>query len=272
MMNLQLKKFDLRQMADDTVIVTIGKRHTGKSFLIKEILYYKRDIPVGTVISGTEGDNQFYSKIIPPIFIYEEYDPIIVANYVKRQKKMKKRIKNGETDIDPRAFLIFDDCLFDNKWILDKNVRCVFMNGRHYSCLYILSLQFSLGIPPVLRTNIDYVFILREPNISNRKRIYEHYAGIFPTFEMFCTTMDQCTENYECLVIDNTSISNKIEDQVFWYKAEDHGDFKIGPKEIWDYSEQNYVEDEEDEEININTYHRNRRGPKLNVKKIQEKW
>ena len=62
-------------------------------------------------------------------------------------------------------------------------------------------MQFALGIPPNLRTNIDYVFILRENIVSNRKRIYEHYAGMFPSFEMFCQIMDQCTENYECLVI-----------------------------------------------------------------------
>ena len=31
--------------------------------------------------------------------------------------------------------------------------------------------------------------------------------------------MDQCTENYECLVISNNAKSNKLEDQIFWYKA-----------------------------------------------------
>ena len=31
--------------------------------------------------------------------------------------------------------------------------------------------------------------------------------------------MDQCTENYECLVVCNNAKSNKLEDQIFWYKA-----------------------------------------------------
>jgi hypothetical protein len=39
--------------------------------------------------------------------------------------------------------------------------------------------------------------------------------------------MDQCTNNYECLVIDNTSSSNSLTDQVFWYKAEPQSDFKM---------------------------------------------
>ena len=73
------------------------------------------------------------------------------------------------------------------------------------------------------------------------KDLYEHYAGMFPTFEMFCQVMDQCTENYECLVINNNAKSNKLSDQVFWYKAEPRPDFKIGGPSYWDYSDKNYT-------------------------------
>jgi hypothetical protein len=43
-------------------------------------------IPLGTVISGTEESNGFFSKMIPPIFIHGEYNPVILANFCKRQK------------------------------------------------------------------------------------------------------------------------------------------------------------------------------------------
>ena len=66
---------------------------------------------------------------------------------------------------------------------------------------------------------------------------------MFPTFEMFCQVMDQCTENYECLVINNNAKSNKFADQVFWYKADSHPPFKIGGDRFWKYSEQNYSEE-----------------------------
>ena len=46
--------------------------------------------------------------------------------------------------------------------------------------------------------------------------------------------MDSCTENYECLVLDNTSKSNKIEDCVFWYKAKLRKNFRVGgAPEYW---------------------------------------
>ena len=242
---LNLKKFDMNEIKDDKVVVLIGKRDTGKSFLCRDILFRHRGIPVGQVISGTEGANQFYSKMVPKLFIHDEFKPEIVENILKRQKIMIEKINQSgggaDQSIDPRAFLILDDCLYDNSWAKDKNMRSVFMNGRHFKLLFLLTMQYALGIPPNMRTNIDYVFILRENYVSNRKRLYEHYAGMFPTFEMFCQVMDQCTENYECLVINNNAKSNKLSDQVFWYKAEPRPDFKIGGASYWDYSNKNYT-------------------------------
>jgi hypothetical protein len=58
--------------------------------------------------------------------------------------------------------------------------------------------------------------------------------------------MDNCTENYECLVIDNNVKSNKLTDQVQWYKADSHSDFKLGSKEFWELSKNVHSDDEEE--------------------------
>ena len=50
-MKLELKKFDISQITDDKVVVMIGKRNTGKSFLIRDLLYHHTNLPIGTVIS-----------------------------------------------------------------------------------------------------------------------------------------------------------------------------------------------------------------------------
>ena len=239
MTELHLKMFDMNDIKDNNVVALIGKRDTGKTILCKDILFHHKNIPVGQVISGTESANQFYSKMVPKLFIHNEFNPQIIQNMLKRQKMLLDKIHNGHNNIDPRSFLILDDCLYDNSWAKDKNMRSVFMNGRHFKLLFILTMQFALGIPPNLRTNIDYVFILRENYVSNRKRLYEHYAGMFPNFEMFCQVMDQCTENYECLVIHNNAKSNKLTDQVFWYKADLHIDFKLCSPDHWNYAYMN---------------------------------
>ena len=237
-MNLRLSKFNMNMIPDDGVVLFIGRRGTGKSWLIKDLMWYKQKFPIGTVFSGTEGANAFYGSMVPSLFIHDEVVPQTVSNVLKRQEGITKQIRKeteirGSSQLDRKAFIIMDDCLYDNKWVNDKWIRSLFMNGRHYGLLYILAIQYVMGIPPVLRGQVDYVFILRENQVSARRRIYEQFAGIFPTFELFCQIMDQCTEDYECLVIHNGAHTNKIEDCVFWYKAQPHPDFKIGSRDHW---------------------------------------
>ena len=114
-------------------------------------------------------------------------------------------------------------------------------------------MQYCLGVPPALRTCIDYVFILREPNLKNRKKLWENYCSIFPTLQMFCDVMDNLTEDYHCMVIKNRVVSNKIEDVVFWYKAKYHDPFKIGTRDLWEFHDKNYnnhyESDEEKDEM-----------------------
>jgi len=280
-MNLDLKRFDMKSISfkpnesKGPVCVLIGRRDTGKSVLVKDLLYYHQDIPIGTVISGTEEGNGFYGKMVPKLFIHNEYNTAIIENILKRQRGVLKQIKKEmeqfkRSTIDPRTFVILDDCLYDNTWARDKMMRLLFMNGRHWKVMLIITMQYPLGIPPALRTNIDYVFILREPYIANRKRIYDNYAGMFPTFESFCQVMDQCTENYECLVINNNAKSNKIQDQVFWYKADQRNDFRLGAKEFWELSRQINDDDDEGDQYDPNNVKKRGQGPKISVKK--SKW
>lgn len=280
-MNLELKKFDMRWISfkpnesKGPVVVLIGRRDTGKSFLIRDLLFYHQDIPIGTVISGTEEGNGFYGKLVPKLFIHNEYNTAIIENILKRQRQVLKQIQKEmeqfkRSTIDPRTFMILDDCLYDATWARDKLMRLLFMNGRHWKIMLMITMQYPLGIPPTLRTNIDYVFVLREPYIANRKRIYENYAGMFPTFESFSQVMDQCTENYECLVINNNAKSNRLQDQVFWYKADAHNDFRLGSREFWELSKQINDDDEDGEQYDPNNVKKKGSGPRISVRK--SKW
>jgi hypothetical protein len=272
--NFNIKRFDMKRIPQDAVVIFIGRRRTGKSTLVRDLLFHHQDMPLGTVISGTEESNSFYGKMIPPLFIHGEFNPIILANFVKRQKLIMAKIQKDlqmqvKSRVDPRSFMILDDCMYDDSWTHDKNIRYLFMNGRWLKAFFLITMQYPLGIQPALRTNVDFVFILREPYLNNRKRIFDNYASAFPSFEFFCQIMDQCTQNYECLVIDNTSQSAKLEDCIFWYKADVHSDFRIGAPEFWQHSA-SYYQAKEDE---MNPYDPNAakrlKGPAINVHKKQ---
>ena len=212
-------------------IVVIGKPGTGKTTLITDILYHKKHIyPTGLVFSGTEDSNGHYSKIFPSTFVYNKLDNEILENFIKRQKLARDNIKN------PWSVLLLDDCTDDPRIFNDPLFQGLFKNGRHWKMLFILSLQYCLDIKPVIRTNVDGCFILRETNLKNRKSLWENYAGVIPDFNQFCEIMDQITDDYTALYIKNTGQSNNIEDCIFWYKAKQvHENFKFGCAPYWNF-------------------------------------
>jgi len=233
-MDIQIKEFNPKSIDPCRVCVFVGKRGTGKSSLVTDILYHQRKIPMGVVMSGTEESNEHYKKHIPDLFIYGDYEPDVVSKIIQNQREAVKG-KNPQP-----CFMLLDDCMYDNKWTRDKDIRGIFMNGRHWKILFMITMQYCMDLPPALRANIDYVFILRENIIQNREKLWKNFFGIFPTFDSFSEVMNACTENYECLVLDNTSKSNKIEDVVFWYKAKVGRQFKMGSKELWEHHKRNY--------------------------------
>ena len=234
-MNIQLKKFKPESMADDKVCVFIGKRGTGKSTLVTDILYNKKHLPDGIVMSATEEGNHHYKQYVPDLFIYGDYDKEAIERVLARQKKLISAKKENVG-----SFILLDDCMYDRKFMKDSCIRQCFMNGRHWKIFFMLTMQYCMDLTPDLRANVDYVFILRENVLQNREKLYKSFFGVFPTFDMFNQVMNACTENYECLVLDNTSKSNKLEDCVFWYKAKLRKNFRIGSDHLWNFHKRNY--------------------------------
>jgi len=241
-MNINIKKFDPKTIDPCRICVFIGRRGTGKSILVTDILYHMRKIPMGVVMSGTEESNEHYKEYIPDSFIYGQYEPEVIEKIITHQQGVIKKCKTSEEkeNTNNSVFMLLDDCMFDNKWTRDKNMRCIFMNGRHYRIFFMLTLQYCMDLPPSLRGQIDYVFILRDNILENKQKLYKHFFGIFPNFDSFNEVLTQCTENYECLVLNNRTTSNKIEDVVFWYKAKLDRKFKMGSPSLWEHHRRNY--------------------------------
>lgn len=245
--SLKINRFDpntmeeRRSSGNPSTCIFIGKRGTGKSTLISDIMYYHRKVPYGLIMSGTEEGNGFYGNYFPNLFIHNGFKKEVVATLINRQKKVMKSPTQN-----PHAFMLIDDCMYDKGLTKDKNIRLVFMNGRHWKILFMLSMQYCMDLPPDLRANVDYLFILRENIIDNQKKLWKYFFGMFPTLKSFQQTFMACTENFECLVLDNTSKSNKIEDCVFWYKATPDRIYRMGCPQMWEYSKKHYNKDYDD--------------------------
>lgn len=213
-------------------ISIIGKPGSGKSVLIKQLLYAKKHIiPTGLVISGSEDSNKFYSDIFPDLFIFEKYRKEVVENVIKRQKLAKEHLPNAW------SVLVMDDCMDDVKIFNDPLMVGLFKNSRHWNMLSIFANQYVFDFKPVIRSNIDGVFIFREPNQANRDKIYKNFASIIPCYKTFCQLMDQLTTDYTCIYINNQIQSNKWTDCVFYFKAQQVPDFKFGCDDYWQFAD-----------------------------------
>ena len=241
-----LKPEHSKDYKNGSKIVIIGAPGTGKSTIIKSIIYSKKHIlAIGQVFSGTEDSNGFFGEFFPESFIYNGLD----ASELTPLDNFKKRQKIARQYIEPTggyswALNVIDDCTYDTAFLKKPIYRDLLKNGRHYSMLHILSLQYCLDIKPDIRVNINGVFILRESRLDIRKKLYENYGGCIPSFDMFCQIMDALTTDYTAIYINNMSTSNKIEDNVFYYKADPNAipkDWKFGCKEFWQFHNERYM-------------------------------
>jgi hypothetical protein len=242
--SLPVREFKLEWMAANPSICMIAKRGSGKSYVCRSILNHFKGLPGGMIIAPTDRMNTFYGKFFPDTYIHYQYKSEIIEKLLYRQKvmieKMKKKYKEGKK-CDPRTFLIMDDCLSSKgAWGKDQPVMQLFFDGRHYQIMYILTMQFPLGITPELRCNFDYIFLLAEDFTSNQKRIYDHYAGMFPDLNSFKQVFKILTDDYGCMVIVNRGANKNFLEKIFWYKANEEHIDQIGNNQFNKFHKNNY--------------------------------
>lgn len=245
--NLPIRPFKLEWLDENPSICMIAKRNSGKSWVCRDILMHFRHIPGGVIISQTENTKPFYGRFFPNLYIHHAYSSELLEDVFARQEaiieKCKDRYKKHKK-VDPRAFLVMDDCLSSKgTWMNDPPLLRVFYEGRHSQLLYLLSMQFPLGIKPELRSNLDYIFLLADDYYGNQKRLHDHYAGMFPSFESFRQVFQQLTADYGCMVIANKGARQHFLDKVFWYKSNGDMGKKVGSKQFYDFHYNNYNKD-----------------------------
>lgn len=113
-LDIRLKKFQPSKMQTNRACIMLGRKGTGKSTLIEDIMWYQQNIPCGCIMSATEEANENFARMAPPLFIYKDFDSEALQSLINRQKKMKKLLKrnNDYLPFDHRAFVILDDCMY----------------------------------------------------------------------------------------------------------------------------------------------------------------
>jgi hypothetical protein len=269
-MKLKIRKFDMKTMPPDAVVLLVGKRGTGKSTLLKDICYQMKDqlhcgiacCPTEDSVEGADG----LSSFIPGPLIHETYKPHVVEKLLNYQKKCVKKYGKEKTK---RQFIILDDCAYDKKILKGTEMRAIHHNGRHRRLFFLNAVQYLCDISPDLRTNVDVVFCLKENILSNKERLFKHFFGMFPDFHTFCQTMDALTSNFGAMVLNNRSRSTNLEDQVFHYTANHKlPSFQMCHPVFWKLSKTCAL-DEEEEEDESDGESKSGKGKRVFIQKLQ---
>ena len=103
----------------------------------------------------------------------------------------------------------------------------------------LITTQYAKAITPTLRGNTDYCFIMKTIQQRQREALWEDF-GDFLTKDAFAQILDAYTEDNEVLVID-TCPEHTVDpmEMLYWWKATDPGEFKMGTKEYWQSAMQN---------------------------------
>ena len=243
-MRLKINKWDPASIKPHRLILLIGRRGTGKSSLLEDILYHIAPaIDIALAMSPTEESLGMFRNHLPEPWLFNGYSQAKVEELIEMQRGLAKQQKQRS------VLLALDDCMYDKAILRSTCMRNIHMNGRHLKITFVNAVQYLVDIDPALRTQVDYVVCLKENIFTNKQRLHRMFFGCFRAFEDFASVLDKVTENYGALVLDNTSPTASLEDCLFWYRASiSLPSYRVGKPIYWKLA-QRYARSDEDPQL-----------------------
>jgi len=243
MTDIQLSMFDMSTIRHDSVCAIFGGRGVGKTTLIKDIVKknqvnetdssgvplfkHKLTIDPLQIITGTvltNNSNEYNFKNSDEDNNLKKFDTFMSLRKYDRDQNIRNNTPNE------KSCIVFDNCNY-TPFLKSEWFNKLFLEGRLYRIFAVLVFQYPC-LPPVLRRNVGYSFHFYTTDSSIRRRQFNDYGGIIPTFELYCMLLDMCKDGYNCLVINHNVHSTELQKCIFWYKAELHPDFEFVTSEM----------------------------------------
>lgn len=216
-----IKRLDATQIPERSAMLFLGKRNSGKTTAAVHILQspqfqYHRVC----VWAGTTPGVEFWSDVLGssatvkrPDIEGEEY----ANNLLRSQPTILKSQENQHVS---GLVMIFDDITSD-KWFCRKSgvLTKLFTQGRHYGVTVVVCCQYLKQLPPVIRDNVDFFFVLSVPKKSIRILFNDYFEypdtveQLFSILRTIGSLKDKVTgeKQFACMVYNNTGARDKIE-------------------------------------------------------------
>lgn len=192
-----LEKFDITSLSSSDNILVLGKRRSGKSTLLKEIIQH--NVLNKLVFSFTESVSPFYGKFMNRMCVYPEISSDVIKHSLS-------------TSFD--TMITVDDL---TNW---DSIKDVYYNDRLH---FVLSCSHPAIVP---NDSLGYVFIFNQSNTMTRHHIFNKFSNhIGMGYSTFLNLLTQCSTAFTCLVLK----LSRDDPKVFWYKASESGSMGMVP-------------------------------------------
>jgi energy-coupling factor transporter ATP-binding protein EcfA2 len=210
----KIKKWKPEEAKSNRIFLIVGRRGSGKTVLLRHLMYIMKDrIDFAIAFCPTVESRNMLKEHLPEACVYDRLVQSKVDDTVAAASQLAAK------GVKRKFLLIFDDVLYEKAAFRTKAIRELFFNGRHYGCAALILTQYLVDIEPSLRSNVDFCVTFKDNILSNKMRLWKYMFGLLSTMDDFVSVHDRCTQNYECLVLDNTGASSAVSDSLFWYTA-----------------------------------------------------
>jgi len=262
--------YHFKEFAFDTVnvpfptVLLVGKRNSGKSVTAQSIAAAHTHIERWCVWVGTKATADYWSERLgshASIYGTNEQGKHALIRAIQFQNEKVQLYKSLKKPLPRKYYIgfIFDDVTSDRAFSKGGLLETLFSNGRHYHAVVIVSCQYLKQLPPPLRNNTDYLFMLH-----NSKRtmhvLYEDYVENPDEFDMFAHLLRTVTseknlktglKKFNSLVYDNTSGSDLL-NEIFKVFTPPQGPVQpilLGSAEWRTFNEANFIDRNTDEQL-----------------------
>lgn len=234
------------EIEPEKMFVFFGKRGSGKTFAMRHLCHVAASfIPLAFVMTNTKF-NQYWQRYFPEQAVIGGFDTDMLNTWLKeREKYIAKWEKDPwrQKHENPYALIVLEDCINNTNFNHTETLRTLAANGRHLKVCLMISTQYTKGVGPLLRENVDYAFVFFQETLAQKEAIMENYFSDALTVHrkqdiirwvQANTIVDEQTGNRRVLAIDNQRQTNEMDKKLFAATFYDPGEFKFGSAEYWE--------------------------------------
>jgi Cdc6-like AAA superfamily ATPase len=202
MNNIEIKQDDFSSLLKKNILI-IGKKGSGKTWMIKYIIDYLKEQSNNQcknskiyIFSGTD-NHPFQNGVTGNLY----KTTTTIVNSANHLNFMSEINKGQHIDNLTNNIFVYDDIIYNN---IKNNIAFqeLIINNKYKNITNIVTMQYSFGLSPMLRQQFNKVIAFNENFLSSRKKLYEHYFGAIPTFSQFSNIMNTYCANYNSIIVD----------------------------------------------------------------------